>query len=104
WLFETPQGLAGRLTYSTDILSAATASRLHQRLATMLEALRSDPMMAIGDVGMCAASDSESLRTWNDTATAPEAASTVHAMLREQCLRTPDRMALRFGEKSVTYA
>jgi amino acid adenylation domain-containing protein len=25
-------------------------------------------------------------------------------MLREQCLRTPDRIALRFGEKSVTYA
>ncbi|HEY5780481.1 MAG TPA: amino acid adenylation domain-containing protein, partial [Lysobacter sp.] len=104
WFVENSQGLAGGLTYSTDILSAATASRLHQRLATMLEALRADPMMAIGDVGMCAASDSESLRSWNDTATAPETASSVHAMLREQCLRTPDRIALRFGEKSVTYA
>ena len=36
WFVENGQGLVGGLTYSTDILSARTAARFHQRLVTLL--------------------------------------------------------------------
>lgn len=104
WFVENAQGLVGGLTYNTDILASATVARFHQRLAGMLDTLRTDPSRAVGDIDMCAASDQESLRAWNDTASEPAGTQTLHAVLEQQARRTPDRTALRFGERTVTYA
>lgn len=104
WFVENAHGLVGGLTYSTDLLTADTAALFHHRFSALLEAVRDDPTMAVGDLDIFCASDRDQVQKWNATAARVPVEATLHALLGAQAARGPERVALRFGERSVTYA
>ncbi len=104
WFLEHAEGLSGGLTYNTDILSAETATLLHRRFLALLDSVRRDPNVAVGDADILCAEDRCMLTGWNATAAELPAARSLHALLQAQAERTPERPAIRFGNETMSYA
>ena len=104
WCFEDADGLTADLNYNADILSPASGERLHQRFVALLEAVRRDPSIGVGDAHLLSDEDRTSLAAWNSTAADWPAQRTLHGLLRAQAAAAPGRTALRFGTQALTYA
>ncbi|MFI9063186.1 amino acid adenylation domain-containing protein [Streptomyces sp. NPDC053429] len=100
-----PGGLAGVLEYATDLYDADTAALLATHLARILRAVAEDPGQRIGDVRLMTAEEEFRLVTeYNDTATPQAPCGLVHERFAAQARRTPDRIALSYGEETLTFA
>ncbi|MFE3661175.1 amino acid adenylation domain-containing protein [Streptomyces sp. NPDC059165] len=99
-----PGGLAGVLEYATDLFDQASAESLCQRLSCMLTVLAHDPEVRISEVDILAPQERQRMLVkWNDTACeVPEA--TFPELFESQVQRTPDAVAVVFGEEELTYA
>ncbi|WP_030602513.1 non-ribosomal peptide synthetase [Streptomyces fulvoviolaceus] len=96
--------LALLLEYAVDLCDAATAERLAGRLVRLLERVVSEPDSPVRDLEVLDDEERESvLRHWNDTAHEVPA-TTLPELFRAQVDRTPDALALVFGEQRLTYA
>jgi amino acid adenylation domain-containing protein len=104
WFVETRHGLSGGLAYNTDIFADDTAVQFHRRFAALLSSLQAQPDAAVGDLDLFSPEDRASLDEWNSTQAERPGASTVHELLQAQARRTPERVALRFGEATLSYA
>ena len=71
---------------------------------TVLEAVAANPAMPIGAIPLLSASEKRALmRGMNETA-APLPTGPVHRLIEQQAARTPDAVAARFGDVTLTYA
>ncbi|HEU4773627.1 MAG TPA: amino acid adenylation domain-containing protein [Lysobacter sp.] len=104
WFVETRDGLSGGLAYNTDIFADDTAVRFHRRFAALLSSLQARPEVAVGDLDLFSPEDRASLDAWNRTQAEPSGVSTLHELLQAQARRTPERVAVRFGEATLSYA
>ncbi|MGV8940241.1 MAG: amino acid adenylation domain-containing protein [Lysobacter sp.] len=104
WFVEVEQGLSGGLAYNTDIFADETAVQLHRRFAALLSSLQAHPDVAVGDLDLFSPEDRASLDEWNRTPAEPPSASTLHELLQAQARRTPERVALRFADATLSYA
>ncbi|WP_238815711.1 non-ribosomal peptide synthetase [Nocardia brasiliensis] len=97
------QGISAVLTYATDLFDAATAQNFADRLRRILTAVAADASAAVGDIDVLAAGERELvLAEWNSPgAWVPGA--TLPDLIAEQAWRRPDAIALRFGDRSVTF-
>ncbi|MBO0741765.1 MAG: AMP-binding protein, partial [Hyphomicrobiaceae bacterium] len=99
-----PCGLAGGIEYSRDLFDAGTVAALAQRLIRLLEGAVAAPARPIGSLEILSAAERRRLLyEWNDTARAVPA-NTVVELFAAQALRTPDAVAVVFGEQSLSYA
>ncbi|MFT3761944.1 MAG: amino acid adenylation domain-containing protein [Pseudoxanthomonas sp.] len=103
WFLEHPAGLSGAMGYNADILTEAGARAIGDRFAALLASLAERPEQAIGDAAVLSAHDRARLAEWNATTTALPDERTVHALLYARALQTPERIALRYGGKPVSY-
>ncbi|MGW7192452.1 non-ribosomal peptide synthetase, partial [Streptomyces sp. NPDC054838] len=100
-----PGGLTGVLEYATDLYDEGTAALLAAQLARTLRAVAEDPEQRIGDVRLLTAEEEFRLVTeYNDTATPRVGCGLVHERFAAQARRTPDRIALSYGEETLSYA
>ncbi|MEU9246399.1 amino acid adenylation domain-containing protein [Streptomyces sp. NPDC048385] len=99
-----PAGLGGGILYSADLFDEGTVRRLAGRLARVLEQVAADPRVRLGDLDLLEESErSEVVEEWNATGLDVEP-STVVERFREWAVLTPGAVALRSGERSLTYA
>ncbi|MEV4254727.1 amino acid adenylation domain-containing protein, partial [Spirillospora sp. NPDC049652] len=99
-----PAGLGGELLYATDLFEETTARALAARFARVLEQVASDPDMRISDLEMLTGAERERvLIDWNDT-TRDVAAGSVPDLFAAQVARTPEAVAVEFGDVRWTYA
>ncbi|HEX6039303.1 MAG TPA: amino acid adenylation domain-containing protein [Longimicrobium sp.] len=99
------EGLRVGVAYATDLYDAATARRLMDDFAALVQALVAAPDERISRLPTFL-SDAERARViteWSGT-DAPVAPRTMHALVAEQAARTPDAVALSIGGRTVTYA
>ncbi|MFJ8934327.1 amino acid adenylation domain-containing protein [Streptomyces sp. NPDC102365] len=92
------------LDHAADLCDTATAERLAERLVRLLEQVTEAPDLPVRQVEVLTPDErSLVLADWNDTAheTAP---TTLPELFRAQAARTPDALALVFGEQRLTYA
>ncbi|MFE1797234.1 amino acid adenylation domain-containing protein [Streptomyces sp. NPDC059517] len=92
------------LDYATDLCDGTTAERLAGRLVRLLAQVADAPDLPVRDVEVLTPDERALvLADWNDTAheTAP---TTLPELFRAQAARTPDALALVFGEQRLTYA
>ncbi len=100
----TPTGLLVSLEYSTDLFDESTAQRILEHLTTLLEAAATDPDRAISTLPLLSTEEREQiLHGFNDTRV-DYALQCVHEMVAEQARRTPDAVAVAFGDAELTYA
>ena len=83
----------------------ATALRLLDHLAALLEAMGEHPDANVGELSMLPAQERELvLRAWNDTAVAYPAEATLVSLMAAQAERTPNAAAVSDAQRSLTYA
>ncbi|MFS8202197.1 amino acid adenylation domain-containing protein [Streptomyces sp. CWNU-52B] len=101
---DEPDQLVLLLDYAADLCDEPTADRLAGRLVRLLEQVTGTPDLPVRDVQVLAPEERARVLTdWNDTAH-DAAVTTLPELFRAQAARTPDALALVFGEQRLTYA
>ncbi|HEY0022712.1 MAG TPA: non-ribosomal peptide synthase/polyketide synthase [Longimicrobium sp.] len=103
-LAATPQGLRGGLNYSTDLFERGTMVRMLGHLQRVLAQVAADADVRLSGLELLGPAEREQvLEAWNDTAAAYPADRCIHELFEAQVARSPDAVAVRFGDESLTY-
>ncbi|HEX6287863.1 MAG TPA: condensation domain-containing protein, partial [Herpetosiphonaceae bacterium] len=102
-LSETRQGVAGELHYRTDLFDAGTMGRLGQQYVRLLEGIVAQPEQRIDRLPLLSDAERQQLIVgWNATEAAyPQGC--LHQLFEAQAMRTPDAIAVRFGDTTLRY-
>ncbi|MDP9122291.1 MAG: condensation domain-containing protein, partial [Acidobacteriota bacterium] len=93
------------LEYNRDLFEPATAARLLAHLAAQLRAGAAEPEIPLAALPLLQPAEAHQLIVeWNATGAPYPAAASLPRLFREQVLRTPEALAVTFGEDSLTYA
>ena len=92
-----------RFQYSTTLFDAARIWGMIGHYQTLLNSILQNPDRRIGDLAVLTSGELEQFSAWNST-TASYPRRCVHALIADQTARSPDRVAVVFGEKQLTYA
>ncbi|MGW1543288.1 non-ribosomal peptide synthase/polyketide synthase [Streptomyces sp. NPDC002309] len=99
-----PNGLAGVITYATDLFDHTTVVTLIERLVRFLDAVADDTGRPVTGIDLLSPAERHQVLTeWNDTAHEVPA-STLPELFRAQVARTPDATAVVFEDSEVSYA
>ncbi|MBE1163049.1 condensation domain-containing protein, partial [Dyella acidiphila] len=99
-----PDGLVGEIEYASDLFDEASVQLLAERFVRVLEAVAADPARPVPQLDLLDTAERQHLlHHWNDTAQ-PLPDESVAALFAQQAARTPDAVALVFGEETLTYA
>jgi amino acid adenylation domain-containing protein len=102
--WETPEGLRGRLEYSTELFEPATMACLAGHWQTLLQGVVADPEQALSRLPLLTADERQRLLVeWNATAAPYPADQCMHRLFEAQVARTPDAVAVSCGDASLTY-
>ena len=103
-LAETESGLSGSLCYNADLFEADTARRLLGHFETLLAAILENPATNIQALPLLAPAEREDLLALaQGTSSALPPAQFVHALFAERARRSPDAVAVVFGDAQLTY-
>ena len=102
---EMEGGLAASLQYSTDLFESTTIRQMLGHLESILRIASAAPDERLAAFPLLNASERQQLLVeWNDTQTEFESETCVHSLFEAQVERTPDAVAVVFGDEQVTYA
>ena len=106
-LHQSQSGLAGHLEYRTDLFRPDTIARLAGHLQTLLHALVKNPDRPLAQLGLLTEQEQRQLRGFSGEAApaapAAEERTPLPQLFEQQVARTPDAVALVFGEAALTY-
>jgi amino acid adenylation domain-containing protein len=102
-LTDTPRGLSGALTYATDLFEPATARRMMEHLGRVLQAVAADPGRRISRLALMGDAERARVAEWNRTDAEYPARHCIHHLFEAQAARTPDAVAVVFGDDAVTF-
>ena len=91
------------LEYDTDIFERSTVERLAASFRHLLDHLATNVSTAIGDLAVIPPEDEKLLAAWNDTATEYPREKTVHELFDETARLNPERIAIVFEDRKLTY-
>uniref|UniRef100_UPI00068B255B non-ribosomal peptide synthetase n=1 Tax=Lysobacter antibioticus TaxID=84531 RepID=UPI00068B255B len=91
------------LSYRPDLLDAARVRAIAGRFARVLEAIAQAPDTRVAALDLLDDDERAQARQRNDTARAVPDATAI-ALFEAQAARTPDAVALMFGEQRIAYA
>ncbi len=103
-LVVTPgERLKVKLEYRPDVIDSVTAETMLARYLTLLDRLRSDLSARVGTLDLLLSNEHLLLEADWAASRRPVMAETVTDLLAAQVKRTPDAVALVFGERRMTY-
>ncbi len=101
---EGPEGWRLACHYSTDLFSRATADRMLGHFKRLLEGIADQPSTPIDHLVMLTdAEKSRLLGEWKGVAAGYPRDATIGELFQETARRSPERMALRSGDHTLTY-
>ncbi|WP_375743996.1 non-ribosomal peptide synthase/polyketide synthase [Corallococcus interemptor] len=104
-LFEVPQGLTGFLEYSSDLFDASSVQRLMRHFGVLLSSLAAQPDARVSSLEVMTAEERQQLLVdWNETDVAFPRDTCIHHVVAGHARRSPDAVAVRMGDRSVSYA
>src|SRR5207237_1140481 len=87
---ETPDGLAGPVTYNPDVFEPGTVSRMIEHWRTLLEAVAANPERRLSELPVLTSDEQRYiLHDWNETTAEYPRDKCVHQVFDAQCERTP---------------
>ncbi|HSS49853.1 MAG TPA: amino acid adenylation domain-containing protein, partial [Thermoanaerobaculia bacterium] len=90
-------------TYSTDLFDRVTVERLARHFAALLRAAVAEPAAAIADLDLLSPAERHQVVVgWNDTRR-DGVAECLHELVAAQAERSPRRVAVVDGERTLTY-
>ncbi|MEG4344303.1 amino acid adenylation domain-containing protein [Microcoleus sp. A003_D6] len=101
---DSSEGISGMVIYSADLFDEATICRMLRHFQTLLESIVSNPEDRIANLQYLSAQERYQLLVEcnNNQADYPQDLC-IHQLFEMQADRTPDAVALVFGEERVTY-
>jgi len=91
--------------YATSLFKAETIERMSLHLQNLLGAIAEDREILLGDIDILSESERNQLMyEFNNTYADYPRDKAIHELFEEQVLRTPDNIALVFGDDSMTYS
>jgi amino acid adenylation domain-containing protein len=100
---ETAQGINIAIHYKTGLFDANIVCRMLRDYQTLLEHAAEDLEQSCADVSLLTFQEMEQLRAWNDTARPYAREETIVDLFQEQVVRTPNEVAVQFGNVRLTY-
>ena len=104
WFVEDEQGLAGGLTYNTDLFDADTAVRFRDRYLALLISVLDDPQQPLASLNLLPDAEQAQMAQWQQGDTSAPLGGCIHELVQAQARRTPERIALRSGGNALSYA
>ncbi|MEV4258359.1 amino acid adenylation domain-containing protein, partial [Spirillospora sp. NPDC049652] len=99
-----PAGLGGELLYATDLFDEGTVRGFAERFVRVLRQVAADPEKRVSELEVLSADERNRLVVgWNDTVRDVTAAS-VPDLFAAQVVKSPDAMAVEYGDIRWTYA
>nr|WP_052478378.1 non-ribosomal peptide synthetase [Kibdelosporangium sp. MJ126-NF4]CEL17995.1 Siderophore biosynthesis non-ribosomal peptide synthetase modules [Kibdelosporangium sp. MJ126-NF4]CTQ90777.1 Siderophore biosynthesis non-ribosomal peptide synthetase modules [Kibdelosporangium sp. MJ126-NF4] len=104
-VMDAPDGMAFTVTARSDLFTEATADRMLGHLATLADAVTSDPGRRLSALALLTADEERRILTqWSRTRTESEVDRPLSRMFEEQVRRTPDAEAVVFAGERVSFA
>ncbi|MEH1781198.1 MAG: amino acid adenylation domain-containing protein [Nostoc sp.] len=101
---NTPTGLVGVWEYNTDLFDASTIERMTGHFVTLLEGIVANPHKQISQLPLLTVTEQQQLLVeWNNTQVDYYQDKCIHQLFEEQVQRTPDAVAVVFGNQQLTY-
>ncbi|BAY25366.1 amino acid adenylation [Calothrix sp. NIES-2100] len=101
---ETSEGLEGVWYYSADLFDATTITRIAQNFQTLLQAIVTNPNSRVAQLPLLTTAERHQLLVeWNNTQIDYSSDKCIHQLFEEQVRRTPDAVAVVFGNQQLTY-
>ncbi|WP_316187407.1 non-ribosomal peptide synthetase [Bradyrhizobium sp. SZCCHNRI2014] len=105
YLYETLEGLQGKLEYATDLFDGATIERLASHFNMILKQVVVDPDRRLSELSLLTAAERHLiLEEWNATGAAYPDNKCVHDLFAEQVRKTPEAVAVIYERQHLTYA
>lgn len=102
---EDATGLKGNLNYNTDLFESETASRITAHFHNLVRAIVSDSSSPIGELQILSDQElKQILHDWNGCDATARNSFLMHEIVENHALRQPARVAVEFGNASLTYA
>jgi len=103
-LTEGEESLSGVLEYNAELFEEETVRRMIGHFERLLECIVNNPDEQISRMSLLTTTERQRLLVeWNDTATEFPADRCIHQLFEEWVERTPDSVALVFGDERLTY-
>lgn len=103
-VMKRPEGIRGILTYAKDLFDEATIQRMVGHYLTLLESIVDHPELPLAQLPILTESEHGQLvKTWNDTEANRPENQCLHHLIEAQVRRTPQEVAVVFGERQLTY-
>jgi amino acid adenylation domain-containing protein len=102
-LTETPEGLAGGLTYAADLFDRDTVERMLACWTTLLSAMVADDAQSAPRLPLLSADARERVLTTFNATHADYPREPVHALFEAQAARQPHAIAVEFDGTQLTY-
>ncbi|MEH2355882.1 non-ribosomal peptide synthetase [Nostoc sp.] len=101
---ESEQGLSGSLEYNSDLFEQATITRMVGHFVTLLEGIVANPEERISQLPLLTQPERQQLfGEWNNTQANYPSDKCIHQLFEEQCLSTPNAVAVVFDNQQLTY-
>src|SRR5262249_31589074 len=100
---ESSAGLAVTAEYNTDLFDEESINRTIGNLRNLIEGAVGDPDRRLKDLPLLTEKEKLLLADWNQTRTDYAEKAMVHSLFEAQAQRTPEGLAIRFGEYDLTY-
>jgi aspartate racemase len=105
YFWDLPEGLGCEFVYSTDLFDRHTIQGLLQRFQILLEGIVSKPDCRISELPLLTETERQQLLVeWNDHHREYPQDECVPELFEAQVERTPDAVAIVFGQERLTYA
>jgi amino acid adenylation domain-containing protein len=102
-IWEYPDGLWAHLEYSTELFGAESIARMELHFRTLLEGIVADPDQRLSELPLISAPEKRDFHEWNDTRADYPRDKCLHQLIEAQVERTPDAIAVVFGQRELTY-
>ncbi|MEH2311071.1 MAG: amino acid adenylation domain-containing protein [Nostoc sp.] len=101
---NTVTGLVGVWEYNTDLFDASTIKRMSNHFVTLLSAIVANPQQQISQLSLLTEVEQQQLLVeWNNTQVDYPFDKCIHQLFEEQCLNTPNAVAVVFENEQLTY-
>ena len=100
----TGRGLVAQAEYNSDLFEAGTIARLLEHFEILLEGIAENPSCRLSELPLLSETERRQVVSgWNNTKTEYPRQKCIHELFEEQVQRTPDAVAVVFGNQSVSY-
>src|SRR5579872_2302466 len=101
---ELEQGVLCSFEYDSSLFEASTIRKMMGSLEVLLNSIVQDPGRPVSELALLKPEEHRRLVVeWNRTKTPPATPECVHQLFEAQARRTPNRVAVSFERKRVTY-